>query len=154
LALFERAREIRQRAMQPFVQTGGDLEPQHRQASLAMSTRAMSSTNGCVVLNKDLYPEHSRTLSNRRGRAVWWLGLTHDKHKRWLPQVRLAPPGSPDYVAARNYDEVSMLRMGAPGGGLEMVESSGEASFRLGLELAEPHDEAYECDHRGRVAEA
>ena len=83
---------------------------------------------------------------------MWWLQLTHDKCKRRLPQMRLAQPGSLDYVAARNYDEAFMRYMGAPGGGLNMVESAREASFRLGV--AEPHDEAYEYDHRGRVAEA
>ena len=152
--LFEPVREIRQRAMQRFVQEGGDLEAQHRQASLAMSTRAMPIMNGYVVLNRDLYPEHSRTLSHRWGSAMWWLQLTHDKYKRRLPQMRLAPPGSLDYVAARNYDEAFMRYMGAPGGGLDMVASAREASFRLGLDLAEPHDQAYEYDHRGRVAEA
>ena len=34
-----------------------------------------------------------------------------------------------------------------------MVESAREASFRLGGDLAEPHDEADEYDHRGRVVE-
>ena len=151
--LFEPVREIRQRATQRFVQEGGNLEAQHRQASLAMSTRAMPIMKGYVVLNKDLYPEHSGTLSNRWSRAVWWLGLTHDKYKRRLPQMRLAAPGSPEYVAARNYDEAFMRYMGAPGGGLEMVESARDASFRLGVDLAEPHDKADEYDHKGRVVE-
>jgi hypothetical protein len=85
---------------------------------------------------------------------MWWLQIAHDRYKRRLPQMCLAPPGSLDYVAARNYDEAFMRHMGAPGGGLNMVGSAREASFRLGLDLAEPHDEAYEYDHRGRVAEA
>jgi len=151
--LLEPVREIRQRAMQRFVQEGGDLEAQHRKASLAMSTRAMPIMKGYVVLNKDLYPEHSGTLSNRWSRAVWWLGLTHDKYKRRLPQMRLAAPGSPEDVTARNYDEAFMRYMGAPGSGPDVVESARGASFKLGLDLAEPHDEAYEYDHRGRVVE-
>ena len=90
-------RDIRRRAIDNYVQNGGDLHALHRQAALDMSRRflameLMLEPSIPYVVHRARYPEHEcqLTLEWLRGRRR--LALTSERHREELRRMRDAPP--------------------------------------------------------------
>jgi hypothetical protein len=132
-------RDIRRRAIDDYVQNGGDLRTLHRQAALDMSRRFLAmellmGPNIPYVVHRGLYPDHERQLTSEWLRGRRWLGLTTDRHREALGRMRDSPPGSQDYEAACRFDEAfaDWLQHGTPA---NMEEHHGHAAAQLELAL-------------------
>ena len=131
--------DIRRRAIDDYVQNGGDFGRLHRQAALDMSRRLLAMElmlghNTPYVLHRGLYPDHERqlTLGWLRGRR--WLALTSGRHREQLHRMRESSPGTPGFDAARRFDEAfaDWLQHGTPA---NMEEHHGHAAAQLELAL-------------------
>ena len=130
-------RDIRRRAIDSYVQNGGDLHTLHRQAALDMSRRFLAmellmGPNIPNVVHRARYPEHERQLTLEWLRGRRWLALTSERHREELRRMRDTPPGTPGYEAASRFDEAfaDWLQNGTPG---NMAAHHGQAAAELEL---------------------
>ena len=86
-------RDIRRRAIDSYVQNGGDLHLLHRQAALDMSGHFLAmellmGPNIPYVVHRARYPDHERQLTLEWLRGRRWLALTSERHREELRRMR------------------------------------------------------------------
>ena len=101
-------RNIHRRALENYVQNGGDLHSLHEETALAMSRRLLAMgrwlPHAPHVVHSRLYPAHRNQVASEWQRAEQWLALTSDAHRQALDIMR-DYPGTPGFEAARRFDE-------------------------------------------------